>query len=322
MFPLLYICVRITICSIWQTIATQCFTANTVFFGIGIARALVGGGTRKFMAPRTQKKAKIFRMNREEGALQDMTRTSLVILLAAGMVASVGCSSKKYVRNETTPLINKTNELDDLTAKNTKDIKDVDARAQAGIQAVQAKAAEVDQKALAAGKTADDAQTTANAATKRVDTLTQTVVNLDNYRPVAETSVHFGFDKDNLTKKAKEALDQLATDVPNTKGYIVTVEGGTDAVGSSDYNYDLSQRRANAVIQYLAAQHNVPAHKIYLIGLGKDKPVDSNKTADGRAKNRRVDVRLMTNTTGGDNPAPAAQPAAPTANNSANPPSM
>ena len=154
-----------------------------------------------------------------------MTRTSLVILLAAGMVASVGCSSKKYVRNETTPLINKTNELDDLTAKNTKDIKDVDARAQAGIQAVQAKAAEVDQKALAAGKTADDAQTTANAATKRVDTLTQTVVNLDNYRPVAETSVHFGFDKDNLTKKAKEALDQLATDVPNTKGYIVTVEG-------------------------------------------------------------------------------------------------
>ena len=249
-----------------------------------------------------------------------MTRTSLAIFLAATMVASVGCSSKKYVRNETTPLINKTNELDDLTAKNTKDIKDVDARAQAGIQAVQAKAAEVDQKAVAAGKTADDAQTTANAATKRVDVLTNTVINLDNYRPVAETAVHFGFDKDNLTKKAKEALDQLATDIPNTKGYIVTVEGGTDSVGGSDYNYGLSERRANAVIQYLAAQHNVPAHKIYLIGLGKDKPVDSNKTADGRAKNRRVDVRLMTNTTGGDNPAPVQPQAAPTA--STNPPSM
>jgi OmpA-OmpF porin, OOP family len=249
-----------------------------------------------------------------------MNRTSLTIFLAATMVASVGCSSKKYVRNETTPLINKTNELDDLTAKNTKDIKDVDARAQAGIQAVQAKAAEVDQKAMTAGKTADDAQTTANAATKRVDVLTNTVINLDNYRPVAETAVHFGFDKDNLTKKAKEALDQLATDIPNTKGYIVTVEGGTDSVGGSDYNYGLSERRANAVIQYLAAQHNVPAHKIYLIGLGKDKPVESNKTADGRAKNRRVDVRLMTNTTGGDNAAPAQPQAAPTANT--NPPSM
>jgi len=249
-----------------------------------------------------------------------MKHVLIATLIAGGLLMTTGCATKNYVRKETAPLINKTNELDDLTAKNTKDIKDVDARAQAGIQAVQAKAAEVDQKALAAGKTADDAQTTANAATQRVDTLTQTVVNLDNYRPVAETSVHFGFDKDNLTKKAKEALDQLATDVPNTKGYIVTVEGGTDSVGPSDYNYDLSQRRANAVIQYLASQHNVPAHKIYLIGLGKDKPVDSNKTADGRAKNRRVDVRLMTNTTGGDNASPA-QPAAPTASTTT-PPSM
>jgi outer membrane protein OmpA-like peptidoglycan-associated protein len=52
------------------------------------------------------------------------------------------------------------------------------------------------------------------------------------------------------------------------------------------------------VIQYLASERNVPAYKIYVIGLGKDKPVESNKTREGRAKNRRVDVRLMTNTTG------------------------
>jgi len=238
-----------------------------------------------------------------------MNRTSLVALLAMGMLASVGCATKKYTREQTTPLINKTNELDDLTAKNSKDIKDVDARAQAGIQQVQSKAAEVDTKAQAAGKQADDAQALANTATKRVDTLTNTVANLDNYRPVAETSVLFGFDKDSLTKKDKEALDQLANEIPNTKGYIIAVEGGTDSVGNSEYNYELSQRRANSVIQYLAAQHNVPAHKIYLIGLGKDKPVDSNKTAEGRRKNRRVDVRLMTNTTGDSN-APA-QPTTP-----------
>jgi len=124
------------------------------------------------------------------------------------------------------------------------------------------------------------------------------VANLDNYRVVTETSVHFGFDKDNLTKDAKATLDQLATDVPNTKGYILTVEGATDSVGDSEYNYTLSQRRADAVIQYLAAERNIPAYKIYVIGLGKDKPVDSNKTREGRAKNRRVDVRLMTNTQG------------------------
>src|SRR5271168_4202372 len=237
-----------------------------------------------------------------------MTRTSLIICLAVSMAATVGCASKNYVKQETTPLINKTNELDDLTAKNSKDIKDVDQRAQAGIQAVQAKAAEVDQKALAAGSEADKAQLSANAATQRVDALTNAVVNLDNYRPVVETAVHFGFNKDNLTKDAKEAIDQLAASVATTKGYIITVEGATDSVGSSEYNYDLSQRRANAVIQYLAAEKNVPGYKIYLIGLGKDKPVESNKTADGRAKNRRVDIRLMTNTGTGNNPAQAPAP--------------
>jgi OOP family OmpA-OmpF porin len=246
------------------------------------------------------------------------TSLTLTLMLAATLIASIGCTTKTYVREQTTPLINKTNELDDLTAKNSKDIKDVDQRAQAGIQDVQAKAAAADQKALAAGGDADKAQMAANTATQRVDMLTNTVINLDNYRPVVETAVHFGFNKDNLTKEAKEAIDQLAASVATTKGYIITVEGATDSVGGADYNYDLSQRRANAVIQYLAAEKSVPAYKIYLIGLGKDKPVESNKTAEGRAKNRRVDIRLMTNTEGGSTPTqtPASNPT-PTA--SANP---
>ncbi len=238
-----------------------------------------------------------------------MNRTSLAILLASSMVATVGCSTKNYVKQQTTPLINKTNELDDLTAKNSRDIKDVDARAQAGIQAVNAKTTEVDQKAQSAGQTAASAQQTADAANTRVGTLTNTVVNLDNYHPVAETSVKFGFNKDNLTPKAKEALDQLAGSISSTKGYLIALEGGTDSVGPADYNYDLSQRRANAVIQYLASKYNVPAHKIYVIGLGKDKPVETNKTASGRADNRRVDVRLMTNKQG-ENGQPAAAPTA------------
>jgi OOP family OmpA-OmpF porin len=246
-----------------------------------------------------------------------MTRTSLAIFLAVSMAATVGCTSKNYVKQQTTPLINKTNELDDLTAKNSKDIKDVDTRAQAGIQAVNAKTADVEQKAQAAGQSASSAQQMADAANNRVGVLTNTVANLDNYRPVAETSVKFGFNKDNLTPKAKEALDQLAGSISSTKGYIIALEGSTDSVGSSEYNYDLSQRRANAVIQYLASKYNVPAHKIYVIGLGKDKPVESNKTSQGRADNRRVDVRLMTNTVGD-----TTQPTAPTTTGQNNPSSM
>lgn len=231
-----------------------------------------------------------------------MNRTSLVICLAVSMIASVGCASKNYVKSQTTPLINKTNELDDLTAKNTKDIKDVDARAQAGIAAVNAKTDAVEVKTQTASQNASQAQQMADAANGRVSVLTNTVANLDNYHAVAETSVKFGFNRDNLTDKAKETLDQLAANIASTKGYIIALEGGCDSVGPADYNYDLSQRRANSVIQYLATKYNVPAHKIYVIGLGKDKPVESNKTSAGRADNRRVDVRLMTNTVG-DTPA-------------------
>jgi OmpA-OmpF porin, OOP family len=241
-----------------------------------------------------------------------MNRASLVIALAASMAATVGCASKNYVKQQTTPLINKTNELDDLTAQNSKAIKDVDARAQAGIQQVNAAAAAADQKAQAAGQSAAQAQQSADNAVHRVDVLSNAVANLDNYRIVSESSVHFGFDKDFLTKDAKAELDKLGSTVPNTKGYIITVEGGTDSVGPADYNYALSERRANAVIQYLGEKYNVPPHKIYLIGLGKDKPVQDNKSRDGRAANRRVDIRLMTNT---------AEGAQPSANGSA-PPSM
>src|SRR5437763_5787974 len=228
-----------------------------------------------------------------------MNRASLVIALAASMAATVGCASKNYVKQQTTPLINKTNELDDLTAQNSKNIKDVDARAQAGIQQVTQAAAAADQKAQAAGQQAAQAQTSADNAVHRVDVLSNAVANLDNYRVVSETSVHFGFDKDFLTKQAKDELDKLAETVPNTKGYIITVEGGTDSVGPADYNYGLSERRASSVIQYLGSKYNIPAHKIYVIGLGKDKPIEENKTREGRAANRRVNVRLMTNTTGG-----------------------
>jgi outer membrane protein OmpA-like peptidoglycan-associated protein len=224
-----------------------------------------------------------------------MTRTPLALALIASLGFSVGCTSKKYVRQQTTPIIEKTNELDDLTAKNTSAIKDVDKRAQSGIQDVNQRAAAADQKAQAAGQQADQAQQLASQASSGVNTLQTTVANLDSYKPKVETSVHFGFNQDVLTKKAKEALDQLIAELPNAKHYIVTVEGGADAVGDKTYNYDLSERRADAVIQYLAANGNVPAHKIYLIGLGEDKPVADNKSSAGRAQNRRVDVRLMVN---------------------------
>jgi hypothetical protein len=76
------------------------------------------------------------------------------------------------------------------------------------------------------------------------------------------------------------------------------VTGGTDSTGPAQYNYDLSQRRADAVVQYLAAKYGIAAHRFYLIGIGKDKEVAPNDTAEGRKQNRRVEIQLLTNMSG------------------------
>jgi len=219
----------------------------------------------------------------------------VAVLMAGAVLAfSSGCASKTYVRQQTEPIIDKSNELDTLTAKNTNSIRDVDTRAQQGIQAVNQKATEAEQKATDAQGRADQAQSAASQATRGVDDLSNQIANLDNYRPVMETAVHFGFDKSDLTSKAKEGLDQLVAAIPNTKGYLVVVEGDTDSIGTTAYNYKLSERRADAVVQYLS-EKDIPAHKIYVIGLGKDKSVAPNTNSSGRAQNRRVDIRLMSN---------------------------
>src|SRR5437762_13478419 len=127
-----------------------------------------------------------------------MNRTSLTFLLVLSMAAGVGCSSKNYVKQQTTPLINKTNELDDLTAKNSRDIKDVDSRAHAAIQQVNSKTAEVEQKTQTAAEQASQAETQADNAAHRVDVLENTVANVDNYRIFTETAVHFGYDTHTL----------------------------------------------------------------------------------------------------------------------------
>jgi OmpA-OmpF porin, OOP family len=231
---------------------------------------------------------------------------------AVGLLAlsfATGCATKRYVRNETAPTINKVNELDELMAKNTNSIKEVDSRAQQGLQGVNQKADAADQKALAAGQAADQAQQAATSAQNGATSLANTAANLDNYHPIVDASVHFGMDKSSLTSKAKDALDQLGAEMQNAKNFILVVDGNTDSGGDANYNYQLSQRRADTVIRYLASKYSVPAYKIHVIGLGKDKPVEPNKTSAGRAMNRRVDVHLMTNSVNqGPASAQATQP--------------
>jgi outer membrane protein OmpA-like peptidoglycan-associated protein len=219
------------------------------------------------------------------------------LAMATGLVVAgvTGCATKNYVRTQTAPLIQHTDELDSKTAANNKNIQDVDSRAQAGVQQAQGAANTATQNAQSASKAAGDAETAANDAVHRADSLDSVVKGLDNYKSVANVTVNFGFDKAMLTKDDKDQLDSFAAQLGNAKSYILEVTGGTDSTGDAQYNYDLSQRRADAVVQYLAATYGVAAHRFYLIGIGKDHEVAPNNTAEGRKQNRRVEIQLLSN---------------------------
>jgi len=217
--------------------------------------------------------------------------------LAVGLAVAgaTGCATKNYVQNETAPLVDGVNQLNAKSAHNNRRIHDVDDRAQAGIRQAQGTADSANLNAQNATKAAGDADTAAGMAVHRADTLESVVKSLDNYRPVGDVAVTFGFDKAVLTKDDREELDSFAAKLGDTKNFLLEVTGGTDSTGPAQYNYDLSQRRADAVVQYLASKYEIPAHRFYLIGIGKDKEVAPNTTAEGRKRNRRVEVRLLTN---------------------------
>ena len=167
--------------------------------------------------------------------------------------------------------------------------------ATAGIAKAQGAAETADQHAVAAGQAADQANGAATEAANRVDSLSGAVANLDQYKQLQDVSVTFKFDKSVLTPADKQQLDQLAANLTGTRGYILQLTGGTDTVGSAAYNYQLSEKRADAVVTYLSTKYNVAPHKFYLVGIGKDQQVASDRTAAGRAQNRRVEVQLLSN---------------------------
>ena len=233
----------------------------------------------------------------------NMIQTKSAAVLSAALAASLltaGCSSKNYVRSQTAPIIQQTNDLDAKTAADHRAIVDTDERAQKGIAGAMDAANTADTHAGAAGQSADAAGRSAREAVNRVDSLSGMVANLDNYKQLSTISVTFGFDKSVLTAEDKKELDSFASTLTTARGYILQVTGGTDSVGDAQYNYQLSQRRADAVVNYLAVKHAIPPHKFFLVGIGKDVQVASDRTAAGRAKNRRVEVQLLSNMSSSD----------------------
>jgi outer membrane protein OmpA-like peptidoglycan-associated protein len=201
---------------------------------------------------------------------------------------------KKYVQRQTEPIRDRVNELDELTSANSKQIKDVDSRAQQGIKLASDKANEADQHAVEAGNKATQAQQTAQQVNGRVQNVENVVSNIDQYKASNQTEIRFRAGQTVLSKNAKDALDQMASSVKGQRGYIIEVQGFSSGKGQTAIT--TSQKMAESVVRYLVLNHEIPVYRIYLVGMGNAPLPSTDETAKSkRISGGRVEVSLLKN---------------------------
>ncbi len=201
---------------------------------------------------------------------------------------------KKYVQRQLNPVRDRVNELDELTAANSKMIRDVDSRATEGIRMASAKASEADSHAVEAGNKAQMAQSTAQQANQNLQTVSNVVSNIDQYQPATQVEIVFRPGQSVLSKKAKDALDDLAGQLKDQKGYILEVQGFSSGRGIEAVRN--SQNMADAVVRYMVLNHEIPVYRIYTLGMGNaPMPASSETGKVRRTRGGRVEVSLAKN---------------------------
>ena len=247
------------------------------------------------------------------------------MLLMAGAITlsllATGCATKKYVTKTITPVEQrvaaaegKNSDQDKAIAATNKELgevgvdltrtkermTDIDAKAVAAGQAAQ----QAGQRADTAQRSADNAQRSAEGARtfaqdstlsvqKNVERAVAVVDGTNKYQIVKSETVLFPINQAKLSDESKSSLDEIAKMASGQDRFMIEVQGFTDNTGPQQLNEALSQSRANEVTRYLVNQHKIPVRTISAIGSGYTAPVGDDKTKDGRAQNRRVEVRLF-----------------------------
>jgi outer membrane protein OmpA-like peptidoglycan-associated protein len=232
-----------------------------------------------------------------------------------------GCATKKYVIKTITPVServtaveNKNGDQDKLIATSSKEIEELGT----DLSRTKEKLNDVDQKAIAAGQSAqqagqradgaqraaDGARTLAQQGNDKADAVKQdvqkavertisTIDGMTKYQMLKSETVLFPLNRHNLSAESKAQLDDIAHSATGLERYMIEVQGFTDKTGPPQLNEQLSQDRAVEVVRYLVNEHKVPVRTISSIGSGYTQPVGDDKTRDGRAMNRRVEVRVF-----------------------------
>jgi outer membrane protein OmpA-like peptidoglycan-associated protein len=242
---------------------------------------------------------------------------SLAIVVASLSLMTVGCATKKFVREEVSKSEAKlsadvgrvdtslneekarTTALNDQLGQTKVAVQQVDSRTTEATnlaKAAQGRADEGVTKATQAQTRADEANTAAGQAMAKADEtsarLTRLWANRNKRVPGDTVAILFRFDKWELDDRGQTALLDVAKQLQENPNLMVELEGFTDSVGSGPYNVQLSQKRSEAVRRFLV-EKGVEMHRIQSIGLGDIRPSADNNTPKGREQNRRVMVKLF-----------------------------
>ena len=188
------------------------------------------------------------------------TVAATMITLALACVGLSGCATKGFVRQQ---------------------VADAKAYSDTKVGEVDGKVTQVGTRVSEVGTRADQA----NALAERLAA--------GQYTEVAVHQVQFEFDDYKLNGDASAMLDQVASTLTTHPRYALEVRGYADARGTDRYNYKLGRERADEVVRYMMVNHNVPMGRIAMMSFGEESPVADNTSTDGRAQNRRVQVRVL-----------------------------
>jgi outer membrane protein OmpA-like peptidoglycan-associated protein len=209
---------------------------------------------------------------------------------------------KKWVKKRIDPINDRLTELDEVNAKNSQEIKDVDARAQAGIHQAQSTADAANQTATAAGAKADSANGLAQTASGHVNQLNTTVSGLDQYHQISDVDVPFRSSSSVLSEAARKQLDDMAANLAGHQGYIIEIEA--HAPGAGNVGIQHSARLAEAVERYLVTQHQIPVYRMHYVAMGNAQVAENGEANGattgteehaGRVRHSSVHIRLMEN---------------------------
>ena len=228
-------------------------------------------------------------------------KSIMAAVVAFGMVAATtGCATKKFVR---TSVDTRAQELSGRMDNQDKTIQGAQGSIEElngiarehgqKISTLDTSVKQNEQRTQKAQETGDAAQQAAGKVGNEVTAFEARYQNRNHFITLHEDQVRFALNSAKLDDASKQMLNEMAQQLKDNPDAILVLEGRTDSAGSADYNIQLGQHRAEAVIRYLGVEQGVPVNRISQLSFGKDKPLADNKTKEGRSQNRAVVLRVM-----------------------------